>query len=258
MLLATRSWGSSAAECVVCVHGVAQHGGIFAELGERLAAAGRFVVAADLRGHGDSGREPPWNAETHVADLFATLDELGAERVTWIGHSLGGRLVATAAAQRPERASRLVLLDPPPQVPPAAALQSAEVERLDWSFATPEGAVNALLSTGHTVAAPREVVEAYVQDDLRKGPDGRLRFSFSPSAVVTAWSEMTLPTPTVAPLPTLLVLPEVPLFDPTAQTARYREALGERLSVATVPNGHNVLWESPGQTIGAIEAFLAA
>ena len=256
MILHTRRWGPERPDSVVCVHGIAQHGGIFAELGERLAALDHSVIAVDLRGHGNSEYLPPWNLETHVADLFETLEALGVKRAGWVGHSLGGRLVAAAAAARPERSECLALLDPALEVPAAVALQSAEIERLDWSFATPEGAVNALLSNGRMVAAPREVVEAYVNSDLRRGPDGRLRFSFSPSAVVVAWSEMTLPAPPVAPLPTLLVRPQAPLFDTGLQDSRYREALGERLTEAAVPNGHSVLWEAPEETISAIEKFL--
>ena len=38
MVLASRSWGPTGAHSVVCVHGVAQHGGIFEDLGRRLAA----------------------------------------------------------------------------------------------------------------------------------------------------------------------------------------------------------------------------
>ncbi|HWA55383.1 MAG TPA: alpha/beta hydrolase [Solirubrobacterales bacterium] len=259
MVLASRSWGPAEGEPVVCVHGIAQHGGIFAELGDRLAQRGHRVVALDIRGHGDSGREPPWNVDTHVADLFETLDSLGIERPTWVGHSFGGRLAAAAAAGRPRRARRLVLLDPAVEVPAEVAQQSAEVERLDWSFATPEGAVNALLSSGRTVAAPHEVVAAFTREDLRKGPDGRLRFSFSPAAVVVAWSEMALPPPPIAQVPTLVVLPQVPLAHAVAQTQvrRYRESLGDLVAIATVPNGHNVLWEAPAETIRAIEDFLA-
>lgn len=256
MILHTRRWGPERRDSVVCVHGIAQHGGIFAGLGERLAGLGHSVLAVDLRGHGASERLPPWNVDAHVADLFETLAAHGVERATWVGHSLGGRLVAAAAVAEPERSERLVLLDPAIAVPAAAALQSAEIERLDWSFATPEGAVNALLSTGRMVAAPREVVEAFVDGDLRKGPDGRLRFSFCPSAVVVAWSEMVLPAPPAAHLPTLVIRPQVPLFDAADQDAGYREELGDLLTREVVPNGHNVLWEAPEETISAIEGFL--
>lgn len=256
MRLKARWWGPPGADAVVCLHGIAHHGGVFQGLGERLAARGRSVLAVDLRGHGDSGREPPWNTRTHVADVLETVDAEGIERTTWIGHSFGGRLAAVAVAQAPERAERLVLLDPGLGIPASRALQGAEIDRLDWSFATVDGAINALLSSDTMVAPPREVVAAFVRDDVRKGPDGRFRFRFCPSAAVVAWSEAALPPPPIARLPTLLVRAEVTLVDPSAHEQRYREALGDLLTFTIVPHGHNLLWESPSETIGAIEEFL--
>jgi lipase len=257
MVLKTRRWGPAGPRCFVCVHGVTQHGGVFEDLARRLVEAGHSVLAVDLRGHGESGREPPWNAGTHVDDLFETLDAAGVESVSWIGHSFGGRLVAEAAARAPQRSDRLILLDPALQVPVAFALRSAEIDRLDWSFATADGALNAMLSSDSVVAAPRQVVDAFVRDDVRKGPDGRFRFSFCPSAGVVAWSEMSLPSPPIVELPTLVVRAEVSLVPPDrAQEALYAEALGELLVMTTVPNGHNVLWESPTETAEAIERFI--
>jgi pimeloyl-ACP methyl ester carboxylesterase len=258
MILHSRRWGPEKADCVVCVHGVAQHGGIFGDLGNRLAEQGHSVVAVDLRGHGDSGREPPWNTEAHVEDLLETLDSLGIERVAWVGHSFGGRLVAAAAAAAPERTTALALLDPGFEVNPTIALQSAEIERLDWSFATADGALNAVLSNGAMVAPDRELVAAYVNDDIRKGPDGRFRFRFSPSAAVVAWNEVTLPTPPITKVPTLLIVAETSMIIAGALKPRYEEALGDLLTEATIPNGHNLLWESREETISAVERFLAA
>jgi lipase len=258
MILRTRRWGSRLAEPVICVHGLTQHGGVFEGFAEGLCESGFQVVSVDLRGHGGSGREPPWNTETHVADLLETVDSLDIVRAAWIGHSFGGRLIAALAAQVLERVEALALLDPGLGVPPAHALKSAEIDRLDWSFASVDGAVNALLSAGTVVAAPREVVAAYVADDVRRGSDGRLRFSHSPAAVVVAWSEATLPSPPIAPVPTLLVRPVSSAVHSRAEDRRYRDALGSRLTMAAVPHGHNVLWESPAETTAAIADFLAA
>lgn len=257
MVLETHQWGQETADRVVCVHGITQHGRVFSGLAERLVALGKSVLSVDLRGHGASDRRPPWSVDTHVADLLETLDAVGVERVTWVGHSFGGRLVADAASRLPERTDRLVLLDPGLEIPAERALRSAETDRLDWSFATPDGALNALLSSDSVVAAPSEVVAGFVRDDVVKGPDGRFRFSYCPSASVVAWSEMALPPPPIAKLPTLVVRAAVPLVDGSAQEARYREELGELLTAVTVPNGHNVLWESPAETIAAVEEFLA-
>ncbi|HEY0391305.1 MAG TPA: alpha/beta hydrolase [Solirubrobacterales bacterium] len=259
MILKTRRWGPASPQSIVCVHGVMQNGGVFEKLAQRLAGAGHSVHAVDLRGHGESGREPPWDAGTHVADLLETLQAAGIGRASWMGHSFGGRLVAEAAARAPGRSDRLVLLDPGLEVPAQIALRSAEIDRLDWSFATVDGALNAMLSSDSVVAAPREVVEAFVRSDVRKGADGRYRFGFCPSAAVVAWSEMSRPAPPVAQLPTLVIRAAVPLFPPdSAHESRYLETLGDLLTVTTVPNGHNVLWESPVETAEAIERFLRA
>lgn len=258
MLLHATDSGPAAAEAVVCVHGLAQHGGVYAGLGEALRAAGHRVIAPDLRGHGGSGYEPPWNLDTHVEDLLETADALGVGGATWIGHSFGGVAVAALAARAPARAQRLVLLDPGLGVPVEYAFAGAERDRQDWSFASAEGAATALLSSEGVVATPPEVVAAYVAADLVRGADGRLRFRYCPSALVVAWSEMALPPPPVAALPTLLVRPVASAAYGRDQDRRYREQLGSLLSMAAVPNGHNVLWESPAETAAAILAFLAA
>ena len=176
MLLETHRWGEDRSDAVVCLHGVTQHGRVFAELARRLEADGRSVVAVDLRGHGGSGHQPPWDSETQVDDVLETIDAAGAKTATWVGHSFGGRLAAGLAARVPERSEGLVLLDPAIGIPPAIALHRAEIDRLDWSFATADGAVNAMLSSDLIVAAPRGTIAAFVQDDIRKG----FRRSLSP------------------------------------------------------------------------------
>jgi lipase len=257
MQLEVRENGPRDGDAVVCVHGLAQHGGVFADLAKALGQAGKRVLSVDLRGHGSSGYDPPWDVQTHVADLLETASVHGLDGPSWVGHSFGGRLVATLAAQAGDRAQRIALLDPGFGVSPQQAFAGAERDRQDWSFATAEGATNALLSAEAVVAAPREVVAAYVAEDLVRGADGRLRFRHAPGALVVAWSEMALPSPPVARLPTLLLRPAASAPLTVEQDLRYRDALGPLLKTVVVPNGHNVLWEAPGQTIAAVVDFLA-
>jgi pimeloyl-ACP methyl ester carboxylesterase len=62
----------------------------------------------------------------------------------------------------------------------------------------------------------------------------------------------------VAAVPTLLLRPAASAPHTVEQDLRYRRALGSLLRTAVVPNGHNVLWEAPEQTIAAILDFLGA
>jgi lipase len=258
VILHHRQWGAPRDTPVICVHGTTQHGGVFEEFAQRLVPSGRCVIAVDLRGHGRAGSEPPWDTQSLVDDILETLDALDISRATWVGHSYGGLLCATVAAHAPQRVDRLALLDPAIEIPPAHALASAEVDRLDWSFTSTDGAVTALLSSPNVVAASRDVVDAYVTDDLQRGSDGLLRFSFCRSAVVVLWSEMTRPAPSIAQLPTLIVRPVASYLDGRVQDRRYREELRSLLKVVAVPNGHNVLWESLPETVDAVERLLAA
>jgi pimeloyl-ACP methyl ester carboxylesterase len=72
--------------------------------------------APDLRGHGHTtlptslaGRRG-WR--DHADDLIALLDTLDGPPVVLAGHSMGATASLLAAAERPERVSQLVLLDP--------------------------------------------------------------------------------------------------------------------------------------------------
>lgn len=103
-----------------------------------LVAAGRCVVAADARGHGESGKphDPAAYADDAlVRDARALLDHLGAERADVVGYSMGAMTAARWVAAEP-RARSVVLAgvggdaSPPrpggPDSPLVAALEIGE------------------------------------------------------------------------------------------------------------------------------------
>lgn len=82
------------------------------------------VLRYDHPGHGGS---PPPTGPCGLADLAAEtiglLDELGLERVSFCGLSLGGMVGMQLAAHRPERIDRLVVCASAAHLPPASAWQ---------------------------------------------------------------------------------------------------------------------------------------
>ena len=69
------------------------------------------VIAPDLLGHGDSAKpRGDYSLGAHAGRLRDLLDELGVERVTPVGHSLGGGVAMQFAWLFPERCDRLVLV----------------------------------------------------------------------------------------------------------------------------------------------------
>ena len=105
-------WGNRAAPTLILVHGGLDHARSW-DWTARELSRDYHVVAPDLRGHGDSA----WSAEgaylmaDFVYDLAQLVEQFGREKVTLVGHSLGGSLVLRYAALFPERVERLVAIE---------------------------------------------------------------------------------------------------------------------------------------------------
>jgi lipase len=254
--LHVHSYGDPGGAPVVCVHGVCGHGERFRRLAEERLPD-RHVVAVDLRGHGRSRYEPPWDLGTHVDDLVDTAESLGAGPGAWVGFSFGGRLVAELAVRDPDRVERLALLDPALQLGAAFAYENADEERADLSFASPDEAIDARYASGSVISTPRAFLEEEMRQHLQRGPDGRYRFRYSKAAATGIWGEMARPAADVAPLPTLLLLGTESYVPNEAQLGRYRDALGDGLVALEVHSGHNLLWDAFGETADAVARFVA-
>lgn len=98
---------------IVLLHGLGGSGRWFDGMIDALSARHRVVVI-DLIGHGGSGKPGSgYGIDNQAAAVSETLNELGVQNATIVGHSMGG-LVATALAQRSsELADRVVLLGTP-------------------------------------------------------------------------------------------------------------------------------------------------
>lgn len=69
------------------------------------------VVRYDVRGHGQSA-PPPARDYAPYDDLRSLVAELGLERVTVVGHSMGGGIAIDFALAYPDLVERLVLVSP--------------------------------------------------------------------------------------------------------------------------------------------------
>jgi lipase len=247
-------WGDRAAPPVVCLHGVSAHGRRFRKLAEERLGSFR-ILAPDLRGHGYSDWEPPWTIATHAHDVLETLDAAGVPRAPFVGHSFGGRLVVEIAALDPERIERAALLDPALQILPHVGFDFAERERQERVFDSPEEAVDAKVAENES---PRPFVEEDIREHLVESHDGRFRFRYCQSAVVSMYGELCTPPPPPETLrvPTLLLYANVFGLVRDEQLDAYRNALGDLVEIVAVPGGHMVYWDAYDATADAVAGFL--
>ena len=76
------------------------------------------VIAPDLRGHGDSEGEGPFNVDRFATDLSQLLDELKIGSFFVIGHSMGGAIAMQLTLFKPERVQKMVLANTLPSFVP--------------------------------------------------------------------------------------------------------------------------------------------
>jgi lipase len=239
---------------LLALHGLSGHGTRWRRFAEQQLSGFR-VVAPDLRGHGQTTWDPPWNLERYAEDLVEVLDSAGLDRVPVMGHSFGGAICLYLAKLVPERVSRLVLVDPAIGLPPADALEAADDARDEEAVASLEAAKASQIS--RWPFASDEQIDEEVAATFVHHEDGFWRRRYSASMAVTAWSEMARPhILPPASTPTLLVPARDADFVTPEFVADCRSALGDLLTVHEVDSGHSVHLEVPAELGKLVNAFL--
>jgi len=98
---------------LVVVHGFTAEGFLYAQTLNRLVRKGFKVIAIDMAGHGGTQGLPHTAARLgEYSDLMGrAIEELGIKQSVLAGHSMGGRVVAQLAADRPGSTIATLLID---------------------------------------------------------------------------------------------------------------------------------------------------
>jgi haloacetate dehalogenase len=118
---------------LLLLHGYPQTNMMWHKIAPALAA--HFtVIAADLRGYGDSStpdsnaEHSPYSKRAMAADMVRLMGDLGHDRFMVAGHDRGGRVAHRMARDHADRVTRIAVLD----IAPTAAMYS----QTDMRFAT--------------------------------------------------------------------------------------------------------------------------
>jgi pimeloyl-ACP methyl ester carboxylesterase len=162
---------------LVLLHGFGNDAHVWDDLAPTLAPHYR-TLAVDLRGHGDSDRDPErrYDYASHVRDLEALTAALGIGRLVLVGHSFGGRVAMLFAGAHPDRMAGLVVVDAGPELDARGTtrivLDVQQQRERDLTFAS-AAEYERVLARAYPAARP-ETLARLAAHGLRRRPDGRL------------------------------------------------------------------------------------
>jgi len=255
--LHVRESGPKDAPAVLLLHGFGSSLHTWEPWAQALSAQLR-VLRLDLPG---SGLSPPDSHQDYsdarsVALIRALLDARGIQKVSLVGHSIGGRIAWTFAATEPQRVDKLVLLAPDgfaspgfvygkaPDVPAALGLMRWTLPRwmlrmnLEPAYAQPKALDDDALTRYH---------------ELMRAPGAR-------QALLSRMQQTVLvdPVPLLQKItaPTLLVWGRDDAMIPIANAADYQRAMARTTLVPLDAMGHLPMEEKPAQALPAVLQFL--
>lgn len=134
--IATSAGGNPAHPGVLLLHGGGQTRHAWNATARQLVDSGYYVIAMDLRGHGDSDWAPDgdYSLAAQTGDVRAVIAAMPSAP-TVIGASMGGLIALVTLGESPEPLARaLVLVDVAPRIDP-----DGEARIVNFMQAHPEG-----------------------------------------------------------------------------------------------------------------------
>ncbi len=253
--------GRGNAQTLLLIHGFLVTHAEWDDVLDELAQS-FHVIAPDLPGFGDSEKPSParypYNIEAFAESMADLLAAFEVGRVHVMGHSLGGAIGLTIAAQHPELVNRLIVVDPLSYPAPLSFKAKLPLYPIVGPFMFKQ-------------LYGRSMFRAYFRDDVfQKGVPFDLarvdefydRFN-SPAARESAYATLRAVLDTralVARLgrvraPTLVIWGREDRLFPVAHAGRLAKEL-ENARLEIMDTGHSPAEERPGQFLQTALQFL--
>ena len=258
--IAYREWGpENASKVAICIHGLSRNMRDFDEFSNVISDSWR-VLAVDMPGRGGSDwldNKSSYNYELYEAVCAHAIAVSRAEKVVWIGTSMGGILGMRLAAKGAPF-SKLVLNDIGPFIPAEGRRHNQANFGKDPRFKTDEEGIAYIRDTRRTFGPFTEAGwKKFGRDSLRQLDDGNWTLHYDPGLASDApisdtnmwelWPKIQVPVLTIWGEESLL------LTASTVDRMAYSGPKTEVFSVAGV--GHCPGLTTPSE-ISAIAEFI--
>lgn len=256
---------------VVCIPGLTRNSLDFEDVAPWIAGLGHRTIAVDLRGRGESDRDPDprrYRPPTYADDVAALLAHASVPRAILLGTSLGGLVSMAFAVRHPRLLAGAVLNDIGPEIDPAGAARIRGYVGKAPPITSWEAAVAYAKSVNGSALPDFTEAdwEAMARRMFRRGADGQPQLNYDPKILqpagpirmrIAQWLAWAAFRRLARDRPLLLLRGAQSDILAPATVTRMRRA-APAMQYAEVPRvGHAPMLSEP-EARSALQAFLAA
>ncbi|MEJ7935272.1 alpha/beta hydrolase [Sphingobium sp. AN558] len=214
------------------------------------------VLRRDMRGHGLSDDPLPgfeWSVDRLVEDMAEFLDELGVDRVHYIGESAGGVLGVAFAARYPDRVGSLTLISAPLSDPTRNSERYGYSDLAGMIATTPMNEFLDMNIKGRGVVPTGPAHEKWLRGEWGKNRAESL------AAFARLFPSIDL-TPMVSTLkmPTLILAPANSNTAPLGDQQKMNDLIPDSRIKVIEGTGHEIYYEKFDECIAAVTSFLGS
>lgn len=141
----------------------------------------------DLRNHGRSPHNSDTSHNAMANDILEYMTELGIEKASLIGHSLGGKVVMKFAVEHPKKVENLIIADMAPKTyPPHHQGIIKGLESVDFEKIETRNQVEEILKK----TIPEMGVRQFLLKNVYRTEDGKYAYRFNLAALSETYDDL--------------------------------------------------------------------
>jgi pimeloyl-ACP methyl ester carboxylesterase len=235
-------------EVIIFVHGYSGALGNW-KLVLELLPEEYHAYALDLRGHGQSGKPGSYQLNEMIEDIYAFSQELGIEKFTYVGHSLGGKIGYKFALEHPDVLKAMFLIAPAPAhdfIP--TEQRAAFLDQMTMVFNSPE-VLRGFIAEDFAVPPSEKDLNELIKDAMAADPAAK-------KECATWWIGTNLePQLKNIRVPTFILVGAKDRL-PLDLERRYANAINGCLFEVLENNAHMIPYEAPQKVVDLLTSFI--